>query len=54
MATIEKERETTKALPAPTRDLEQGLANIREYGFTIVPDALTDELLVRTSDALYR
>jgi ectoine hydroxylase-related dioxygenase (phytanoyl-CoA dioxygenase family) len=42
------------ALPAPTQDLQQGLANLREYGVTIYPDALTGELLARTREALFR
>lgn len=41
-------------LPAPTRDLEAGLANIAEYGVTIVPDVLVGEHLARVREALYR
>ncbi len=47
-------RGTGPDVPAPTRDLEQGLANIREHGFTIVPDVLTGDTLERTREALYR
>lgn len=42
------------AIPAPTRDLAQGLRNIAEYGLTIVPDVLTGTTLTATRDALYR
>ena len=42
------------AAPSPTRDLEQGLRNIAEFGLTIVPGVLTDDLLKRTREALYR
>ncbi len=42
------------AVPPPTRDLAQGLANIAEYGLTIVPDVLTGDQLARARDALYR
>jgi ectoine hydroxylase-related dioxygenase (phytanoyl-CoA dioxygenase family) len=41
-------------LPAPTRDLAQGLRNIAELGLTIVPDVLAGETLTRARDALYR
>lgn len=58
MATMVKEpasgRSATAALPEPTRDLETGLANIAEYGFTIMPDVLTGEHLERVREALYR
>jgi hypothetical protein len=30
-------------VPAPTRDLAQGLRNIADYGLTIVPDALVGD-----------
>ncbi|TGD71269.1 hypothetical protein E4634_18520 [Mangrovimicrobium sediminis] len=40
--------------PAPTTDFAQGLANLREHGFTVVPDVLAGETLARTRDALYR
>lgn len=42
------------AVPAPTRDLAQGLANIAEYGVTVVPDVLSGETLKRVREALYR
>lgn len=41
-------------LPEPTRDLQQGLRNIAEYGLTIVPDVLTGDQLQNVRDALYR
>jgi ectoine hydroxylase-related dioxygenase (phytanoyl-CoA dioxygenase family) len=41
-------------IPEPTRDLEQGLRNIAEYGLTIVPDALTGAQLMAAREALYR
>lgn len=42
------------AVPAPTRELAQGLRNIAEFGLTIVPDALSGEGLARAREALYR
>lgn len=42
------------ALPAPTRDLEQGLRDIAEFGLAIVPEVLSGETLRRTREALYR
>ena len=42
------------AVPSPTRDVDQGLRNIAEYGLTIVPDLLTGDVLKRTREALYR
>jgi ectoine hydroxylase-related dioxygenase (phytanoyl-CoA dioxygenase family) len=42
------------AVPAPTRDLAQGLVNIAEAGLTIVPDVLTGDALKRSREALYR
>lgn len=47
-------RAAPAVLPAPTRDLAQGLADIAEYGLAIVPDVLSGEALKRTRDALYR
>lgn len=41
-------------LPTPTRDLKAGLANIEEFGFTVVPEVLTGDSLKRTREALYR
>ena len=41
-------------LPAPTRDIAQGLRNIADFGFTIVPDVLTGDALTAARDALYR
>jgi ectoine hydroxylase-related dioxygenase (phytanoyl-CoA dioxygenase family) len=41
-------------VPAPTRNLQQGLANIAEYGLTIVPEVLGGDVLKRTREALYR
>lgn len=42
------------AVPPPTRDLDQGLANIRDYGLTIVPGVLSGDALKRAREALYR
>ncbi len=42
------------ALPSPTRDLEQGLSDIREHGLAIAPDVLSGDALKRTREALYR
>jgi ectoine hydroxylase-related dioxygenase (phytanoyl-CoA dioxygenase family) len=44
----------SKAIPEPTRDLEQGLRNIADYGLTIIPDVLTGDRLTTARDALYR
>lgn len=41
-------------VPSPTRDLQQGLKNIAEYGLTIVPGVLTGDGLKRSREALYR
>lgn len=40
--------------PSPTTDMEQGLRNIAEFGFTVVPDVLTGDALTRARDTLYR
>lgn len=42
------------SLPAPTRDVAQGLKDIAEYGLAIVPDVLTEDTLKRAREALYR
>jgi ectoine hydroxylase-related dioxygenase (phytanoyl-CoA dioxygenase family) len=42
------------AVPEPTRDFDQGLRNIVEYGLTIVPGVLSGDGLKRTREALYR
>lgn len=42
------------AAPPPTRDLEQGLADVREHGLCIIPDVLSGDVLKRSRDALYR
>lgn len=42
------------ALPRPTHDLDQGIADIRDHGLAIVPGVLSGETLARTRDALYR
>lgn len=42
------------AVPQPTRDIAQGLNDIKEYGLAIVPDVLTGDVLKRSRDALYR
>ncbi|HEY2661781.1 MAG TPA: phytanoyl-CoA dioxygenase family protein [Caulobacteraceae bacterium] len=41
------------AVPAPTRDLAQGLKDIGDYGLAIVPDVLTGDGLKRAREALY-
>lgn len=41
-------------IPEPTRDIEQGLRNIQEYGLTIMPDVLSGDTLTAARDALYR
>lgn len=45
--------ETEYELPTPTRDFTEGLANLRQYGFTVVPEVLSGDTLSRTHDALY-
>ncbi len=40
--------------PAPTTSLEQGLQNLREHGYTVVPGVLAGDTLERTREALYR
>jgi ectoine hydroxylase-related dioxygenase (phytanoyl-CoA dioxygenase family) len=42
------------AVPPPTRDLDQGLRNIADYGLTIVPGVLQGDVLKRSREALYR
>jgi len=49
-----KRRMPAQGLPAPTRQQEQGLRDIREHGLAIVPDVLTGDALKRTREALYR
>lgn len=41
-------------LPAPSRELSKGLKNLQEFGFTVVPEVLTGDVLQRVRDALYR
>lgn len=48
------EPQTATKLPAPTRDWDQGLRDIAEHGFAIIPDVLTGDTLTRTREALYR
>jgi ectoine hydroxylase-related dioxygenase (phytanoyl-CoA dioxygenase family) len=45
---------TNPSLPTPTRDPAVGLSNLKEYGFTVVPEVLTGDTLARARDALYR
>jgi len=40
--------------PSPTRDLAEGLANLRTHGLTIFPGLLEGRSLQRARDALYR
>ncbi len=42
------------AIPAPTRDLAQGLKDIEEYGLAIIPEVLTGNRLLHVREALYR
>jgi len=49
-----KQRAPLAKVPAPTRDVAQGLADIRDFGLAIVPDVLTGDVLKRTREALYR
>lgn len=54
MLATERADSSALSLPPPTRDLERGLANIAEYGVTIVPEVLSGEHLERVREALYR
>ena len=54
MSIAATEDSVAPAVPAPTRDLAQGLRNISDFGLTIVPEVLTGEALKRTREALYR
>lgn len=47
-------KSATVAVPEPTRDIEQGLRNLADFGLTIVPDALDGATLTQARDALYR
>ncbi len=40
--------------PEFTSSLEQGLSNLAEYGYTVVPGVITGDSLKRTRDAIYR
>ena len=40
--------------PSPTRDLAEGLANLRTHGLTVFPGLLEGRSLQRARDALYR
>jgi len=52
--TLAEEAPRSALLPSPTRDLKQGLADIRHHGLAIVPDVLVGDQLKRARDALYR
>jgi ectoine hydroxylase-related dioxygenase (phytanoyl-CoA dioxygenase family) len=54
VSTATKRVAVADTLPEPTRDIAQGLRNIADFGFTIVPDVLTGATLAATRDALYR
>ena len=41
-------------VPAPNRDLAQGLRDIASHGLAIVPEVLTGDTLKRAREALYR
>ena len=45
---------TLGALPPPARDIEEGLAHIRDFGLCIIQDVLTGAALTDARDALYR
>jgi ectoine hydroxylase-related dioxygenase (phytanoyl-CoA dioxygenase family) len=45
---------TFKALPPPARDVEEGLAHIRDFGLCIIPGVLSGASLERAREALYR
>jgi len=51
---MDREAPAASNLPAPTRDLAQGLRDIETFGMAIVPDVLTGDTLKRTREALYR
>lgn len=44
----------TRSFPHPTRDVDQGLRDIAEYGVAIFADVLVGDALKRAHDALYR
>jgi ectoine hydroxylase-related dioxygenase (phytanoyl-CoA dioxygenase family) len=44
---------TIARLPAPVRDVDQGLRDLEQYGLAIMPDVLTGDTLKRCRDALY-
>ncbi len=44
----------SKSLPPPTRNLDQALADLREYGLCLIADVLDAETLSRARNALYR
>jgi hypothetical protein len=44
----------TPVLPSPTRDIDQGLNDIAEFGVCIIPGVLSGPTLERTREALYR
>lgn len=41
-------------LPAPTRDVEAALANVRELGVCVIPDVLTPAQIARAREAIAR
>ncbi|MGQ5702329.1 phytanoyl-CoA dioxygenase family protein [Sandaracinobacteroides sp. A072] len=51
---MDSEEREGLVVPTPTRDFEEGLENLRRYGLTIVPDALSARQLMEARDALYR
>lgn len=44
----------TQVLPEPTRDVEQALADLHEYGLCLIHDALDAATLDRAREAVYR
>ena len=45
---------TVQALPPPARDVEEGLAHIREHGLCVMTGVLSGPTLERAREALYR
>lgn len=41
-------------LPAPTRDIDAALKNIRDFGVALMPEVLTASQLARAREAIYR
>ncbi|MEY3042384.1 MAG: hypothetical protein RLZZ174_1466, partial [Pseudomonadota bacterium] len=48
------DRRPGAALPSPTRDLKQGLEDLRTFGLALMPNLLDAATLKKARDALYR